>query len=157
MRSSDRRLHELPSQSALALLAGTFVANGVGTLLDLPALWVASWYLAVAGVVAGGVAIISGAAAVARRGAGGWRVAGGLLAHALAVTLFAITWVLRGTAEIPPDPGILLLEGVGVALLLLGVALGGRRATAPFRGVARHWHTPWGRRSTNVHRDGERR
>jgi len=141
LRIRGRRLHPVLVLAPLSALTTAFAADVVGTLLDAPELWIAAWYLSIAGVVAGLVAAVPGARDWLRAvPPGGGRVRATLhgLVNGLALMLFAAAWFVRGATEIPPDPAILLIEGVAVSLLVAGAWLGrsvsARQRTAPAPG-----------------------
>jgi uncharacterized membrane protein len=112
----------------LLLLAGALAVDVAGALTLWPPLWVAGYYLTLAGVVAGLAAVAARLLARRRaappRGGSGWRAAGYLLAGLAGLALFALAWWLRGHPEVAPDPGILVFEATALALLLAGAWLG---------------------------------
>jgi nitrite reductase/ring-hydroxylating ferredoxin subunit/uncharacterized membrane protein len=113
----------------LAFLTGAFFADLLGTLLEAPGFWITAWHLSIAGIAMGLVAAVPGLVdyvyTVPPRSSGKRRATWHMLVNVGAVALFALTWFVRGDAEIPPDPAILLLEGTGVVLLAMGGWMGG--------------------------------
>jgi nitrite reductase/ring-hydroxylating ferredoxin subunit/uncharacterized membrane protein len=122
-------LHAMLIPFPLAFLVGAFAADVAGTLLEIPGLWVTAWYLAIAGVAGGLVAAVPGLTdylfTVPPSSSARKRATRHMLVNVLAIALFALAWFVRGAPEIPPDPAILLIEGVGVVLLTMGGWMGG--------------------------------
>lgn len=106
----------LAERIALALLLGAAAADLLGAAMDAPMLWEAGARLALAGIAAGGLALLAGLRREGRR----WRRTAALLA---ALGLFALAAWVRGSAAIPPDPGVLLVEAIAAALLLVAAWL----------------------------------
>lgn len=122
-------LHPMLIPFPLAFLTGAFFADVLGVAFEAPGFWITAWHLSIAGVVMGLVAAVPGLVdyvfTVPPRSSGKRRATQHLAVNVGAVALFASTWFIRGDAEIPPDPAILLLEGIGVVLLVMGGWMGG--------------------------------
>jgi uncharacterized membrane protein len=118
---------------AVAMLAAALAADVAGTLTGLPALWIGAWYLSLAGAVTGLLALMVEAVRrlivrTPRHVTTRWMV-GHIVLTPFALLLFALAWYVRGAPEIPPDPATLLIQGVALALLLLGGWMGLRART----------------------------
>jgi nitrite reductase/ring-hydroxylating ferredoxin subunit/uncharacterized membrane protein len=122
-------LHPMLIPFPLAFLTGAFAADVAGTLLDVEGLWITAYYLSIGGVAMGVLAAVPGLIdyryVVPPRSSGKRRATMHLLVNVAALLLFALAWIVRGAAEIPPDPATLLVEGIAVALLLMGGWMGG--------------------------------
>jgi nitrite reductase/ring-hydroxylating ferredoxin subunit/uncharacterized membrane protein len=122
-------LHPMLIPFPFAFLSGAFAADIVGTLLDLPGLWVTAWYLSIAGVAMGLLAAVPGVIdylyTVPPNSSGKQRATRHGLVNVLAVALFALAWFIRGAPEVPPDSALLLIEGIAVVLLMMGGWMGG--------------------------------
>lgn len=122
-------LHPMLIPFPFAFLVGAFAADAIGTLWNVPGLWTSAWYLAIAGVAMALVAAVPGfvdyLSTVPPKSTAKRRATKHMLANLAAVALFALAWFVRGAPEIPPDPAVLLIEGVGVALLAMAGWMGG--------------------------------
>ncbi len=99
-----------------AFLHAAFACDLAGRLLERQPLWVAGHYLGLAGVVTGVAALR-------------YRPARGFGMNLLALVLFALAGWVGGAPEVPPDPVLVGVEGIGAALLLVA-GWRGRRAPA---------------------------
>jgi len=113
----------------LAFLIGAFGFDLAGRAGNTPALWTTGAYLAVAGIVTALLAAIPGFLdyflTVPPDSSGKRRATQHMVVNLTAVLLFAVAWVLRdGVASLPGTP-VLLAEGLGAGLLLVGGYLGG--------------------------------
>jgi uncharacterized membrane protein/nitrite reductase/ring-hydroxylating ferredoxin subunit len=133
MRSKAHFLKGHPVHPALvpfpiAFLIGAFAFDLYGRVTGRES-WVLGAYLAIAGVVAGVIVALPGFVdyfyTVPPRSSGRRTATRHMLANLSAVLLFAVAWWIRGGAALPPGPGVLVLEAVGVALLVYGGWLGG--------------------------------
>jgi uncharacterized membrane protein len=128
----DRPLHPVLVPFPLVLLLGTFFADAASAALGVPGLWITAWYLGIAGVVAGVVAAAAGLfdflVRLPRVGAARRRALVHPLVNVVALALFALAWFVRGAVGVPPDPALLLIEGVAAVLLAVGAWLGRRLA-----------------------------
>jgi hypothetical protein len=132
-----RSVHSFIAITAGVLLIGAFVVDGFSVFADRAVLWIAGYYLAAVGI---GVALAAAVAGVAehvrsrRAHPPLRRVALHAGVNFVAVAGFALAWWLRGTAEIPPDPGLVVIQAVAALFLLagswIGVTTRRRRATA---------------------------
>lgn len=108
----------------LVLLGGAFLLDLAGRAAHVQPLWIAGHHLGLAGVVAGVLAVAAGMAGHGRQP---WGRAALRLA---AVGLFALAWWVGGAPEVPPDPLLVGIEGLGAALMA-AAARRGRRPTSP--------------------------
>ena len=123
-----------PSHPALipfpfAFLTGAFVAHAVGVVFNQPSFWTTGGYLTIAGVAMALVAAIPGFLdyfySVPPESSGKRRATKHMLAMLTVVVLFGLSLALRnGTNTIAPTL-VLVLQGVGTGLLLIGAWLGG--------------------------------
>ncbi len=112
-----------------AFLYGTFAFDLLGRLFGWESLWTTGAHLALAGIGMALVAAVPGVIdyvyTVPPNSSGkrrGTKHAGVSLS---AVVLFAVAWWIRGAADLPPSPLILLMEAIGVGLLTAGGWMGG--------------------------------
>jgi uncharacterized membrane protein/nitrite reductase/ring-hydroxylating ferredoxin subunit len=112
-----------------AFLYGAFFFDLVGRLAARPSLWTTGSYLSIVGIIAALVAAVPGFidyfTTVPPKSSGKRRATKHMLANLAAVTLFVAAWAVRGDAEAFPAPAVLVLEGIGVALLTAGGWMGG--------------------------------
>ncbi|HEX6308279.1 MAG TPA: DUF2231 domain-containing protein [Longimicrobiales bacterium] len=112
-----------------AFLYGAFAFDVLGRVLGDARLWTTGAYLAVAGVGMGIVAAVPGIIdyvyTVPPKSTGKKRATRHAVVNVTAIALFALAWWIRGSAGVPPDPAILLMEAVGVGLLTAGGWMGG--------------------------------
>ena len=113
----------------IAFLIGAFGFDLVGRVFDTPALWRTGAYLAATGIVTAVIAAVPGfidyfftvpPASSAKR-----RATKHMLLNLAAVGCFAAGWVIRGGTIIQPEPGVLVLEGLGTIALIIAAYLGG--------------------------------
>ena len=116
-----------------AFLAGGFVFDVAGRLLDRPAWWTTGFHLAVAGLVTAVAAALPGLvdyfATVPPRSGARTRATQHMVLVLGAVVAFVVAVWLRGTAEIQPTVAALAVETLGTALLMAGGSLGGTLVT----------------------------
>jgi nitrite reductase/ring-hydroxylating ferredoxin subunit/uncharacterized membrane protein len=112
-----------------AFLTGAFVFDLLGVLVHRSGWWTTGGYLGLAGIAAALVAAVPGFidyfGTVPPRSSGKQRATKHMLVNLAAVALFAVAWTLREAAGRPPDTTILILEGLGLALLTAGGWMGG--------------------------------
>jgi uncharacterized membrane protein len=127
-----RPLHPVLVPFPLVLLPGAFLADAAGAALGVAGLWMAAWYLGIAGVVAGAAAAGAGLfdfiVRLPRAGAARRRAVVHLLVNGAALALFLLAWFVRGAVGVAPDPALLLIEGIAAVLLGTGAWLGRRLA-----------------------------
>jgi hypothetical protein len=119
---------------AAALLFAAMLADLAGGRVAPPAIWTAAYYAQAAGLLVG--ALVAAPLGIIDA----WRAPRLLHATALhiaavaaALLLHLLAWLLRAHPRIPPDPGVLIVEGVAT-LCLAGAALAGlkvRRSVVP--------------------------
>jgi nitrite reductase/ring-hydroxylating ferredoxin subunit/uncharacterized membrane protein len=112
-----------------AFLYGAFAFDLLGRLSGRESLWTTGVHLALAGIGTALVAAVPGAIdyvyTVPPESSGKKRATKHAVVNLSAVALFALAWWIRGAAEVPPGPIILVLEAVGVGLLTAGGWMGG--------------------------------
>jgi uncharacterized membrane protein/nitrite reductase/ring-hydroxylating ferredoxin subunit len=112
-----------------AFLYGAFFFDLMGRVTARPSLWNTGAYLSLVGIAAALVAAIPGFIdyfmTVPPKSSGKRRATKHMLVNLAAVVLFAVAWAIRGHAEVLPDVAVLVLEGIGVALLTAGGWMGG--------------------------------
>lgn len=112
-----------------AFLYGAFFFDLLGRLAARPSLWTTGSYLSLVGIIAALVAAVPGFidyfTTVPPNSSGKRRATKHMLANLTAVILFAAAWAVRGDAEAFPGAAVLVLEGLGVALLTAGGWMGG--------------------------------
>lgn len=112
-----------------AFLAGAFVFDLLGRLLEQPAWWNTGAHLAVAGIATALIAAVPGLIdyryTVPPRSTGKKRATRHMIVNLAAVALFAVAWWLRGSASAAPGVVQLIAEGAGLALLVAGGWMGG--------------------------------
>lgn len=123
-----------PSHPALipfpfAFLTGAFVAHAVGVVFKQPSFWTTGGYLTIAGVAMALVAAVPGfldyVYTVPPESSGKRRATKHTLAMLTVVVLFGLSLGFRsGTNSITPTL-VLVLQGIGTVLLLIGAWLGG--------------------------------
>jgi nitrite reductase/ring-hydroxylating ferredoxin subunit/uncharacterized membrane protein len=122
-------LHPALIPFPFAFLAGAFLFDLAGYVLERPGLWTTGWYLAPAGVGMALVAAVPGAVdyftTVPPRSSAKRRATMHAVVNLLAVALFAAAWFVRGHPEVPSEPGTLVVQGVAAALLTMGGWMGG--------------------------------
>jgi uncharacterized membrane protein/nitrite reductase/ring-hydroxylating ferredoxin subunit len=122
-------IHPMLIPFPLAFLAGGFLFDLAGVLLQRPALWGVGFYLTIAGVCAGLLAAIPGFIdyffTVPPKSSGKERATRHMLAMLSVVTLFAIAWFVRDGSTTAPATLSLALEAVGAAMLGIGGWMGG--------------------------------
>ena len=122
-------IHPMLIPFPLAFLAGGFLFDILGVLLEHPALWSVGFYLTISGVGAGLLAAIPGFIdyffTVPPKSSGKERATRHMLAMLAVVTLFAIAWFLRDGSASTPSTITLALEAIGAALLGIGGWMGG--------------------------------
>jgi nitrite reductase/ring-hydroxylating ferredoxin subunit/uncharacterized membrane protein len=113
----------------LAGLIGAFVFDVLGCLTGRPALWTTGGYLTLAGIGTALVAAVPGfidyLAVVPPRSSGKRRATKHMIVNLSAVTLFAVAFAVRGGPAEQPAAIVLVLEGLGVALVSVGGWMGG--------------------------------
>lgn len=123
-----------PSHPALipfpfAFLTGAFVAHALGVVFNQPSFWTTGGYLTIAGVAMALVAAVPGfldyVYTVPPESSGKRRATKHMLAMLTVVILFGLSLGFRsGTNSISPAL-VLVLQGIGTVLLLMGAWLGG--------------------------------
>jgi uncharacterized membrane protein/nitrite reductase/ring-hydroxylating ferredoxin subunit len=112
-----------------AFLYGAFFFDLVGRQAGWPSLWTAGAYLSLAGIIAALVAAVPGFIdyfkTVPPKSSGKRRATKHMLANLAAVILFVAGWVVRDHVILFPTVAVLVLEGIGVALLTVGGWMGG--------------------------------
>jgi uncharacterized membrane protein/nitrite reductase/ring-hydroxylating ferredoxin subunit len=112
-----------------AFLYGAFFFDLAGRVTAKPSLWNTGAYLSLLGIVAALVAAVPGFidyfATVPPKSSGKRRATRHMLLNLAAVVLFASAWAIRGNAAAVPESAMLVLEGIGVALLTAGGWMGG--------------------------------
>jgi nitrite reductase/ring-hydroxylating ferredoxin subunit/uncharacterized membrane protein len=130
-------LHPMLIPFPFAFLVGAFVADVLGYVYMVPGLWATATYATLAGVVTALVAAVPGFVdyvyVLPPRSSGRRRATKHMLVNLGAVALFALAGWIRGGPEIPPDPALLVIEGAGVVLLMIGGWMGG---TLVYRNLA---------------------
>lgn len=122
-------IHAMLIPFPFAFLVGAFLFDVIGTWLDRPALWTTGAHLAWAGIAFALIAAVPGFIdylfTVPPASTGKKRATKHMLVNLSAVTLFLIAAYVRGSAGVPPDPVILIVEAGAVALLATGGWMGG--------------------------------
>jgi nitrite reductase/ring-hydroxylating ferredoxin subunit/uncharacterized membrane protein len=122
-------IHQMLIPFPLAFLAGAFLFDIAGVVLDRPALWETAAHLAIAGVAAALVAAVPGLVdllwSVPPRSSGKARGLKHAAANLSATALFAAAWWLRGDVALPPGTTVLGAEALGTLLLGVGGWMGG--------------------------------
>ena len=112
-----------------AFLYGAFFFDLAGCVSERPTWWTTGAYLGLIGIVAALVAAVPGFIdyfnTVPPKSSGKQRATRHMLAMLGAVVLFVVAWAARGHAEEMPGLTVLILEGIGVALLTAGGWMGG--------------------------------
>ena len=123
-----------PSHPALipfpfAFLTGAFVAHAVGVVFNQPSFWTTGGYLTIAGVATALVAAIPGFLdylyTVPPESSGKRRATRHMLAMLTVVVLFAVSLAFRDGSNTVAPTLVLVLQGAGAVLLLVGAWLGG--------------------------------
>ena len=123
-----------PSHPALipfpfAFLTGAFVAHAVGVAFDQPSFWTTGGYLTIAGVAMALVAAVPGfldyVYTVPPESSGKRRATKHMLAMLTVVVLFGVSLAFRNGSNTVAQTLVLVLQGIGAALLLVGAWLGG--------------------------------
>jgi nitrite reductase/ring-hydroxylating ferredoxin subunit/uncharacterized membrane protein len=123
-----------PSHPALipfpfAFLTGAFVAHSVGVVFNQPSFWTTGGYLTIAGVAMALVAAVPGfldyVYTVPPESSGKRRATKHLLAMLTVVVLFGVSLAFRGGSNTVAPTLVLVLQGIGAALLMVGAWLGG--------------------------------
>lgn len=116
-----------------AFLLGAFGFDLAGRLLDNTGFWQTGGVLAIAGLVSALVAAVPGLIDYLRtvppHSSGKRRATWHMVLNLSTVAVFAIAAVLRGDITTPPDRALLMLEGVGAAMLLAAGWMGGTLVT----------------------------
>lgn len=122
-------LHAMLIPFPLAFLVGGFVADLTAEVRGGTDLRIAAWYLLAAGLVTGLVAAVPGLIdyrnTVPPESSAKRRATRHLVVNSTALVFFALAWWLRGGPGVAADLPLLVLEGVGAALLVAGGWLGG--------------------------------
>jgi nitrite reductase/ring-hydroxylating ferredoxin subunit/uncharacterized membrane protein len=112
-----------------AFLYGAFFLDLAGRLAERPTWWTTGAYLSLLGVVTALIAAIPGFidyfTTVPPKSSGKQRATRHMLVNLGAVTLFFVAWTMRGEAGAIPADAVVILEGIGVALLTAGGWMGG--------------------------------
>jgi nitrite reductase/ring-hydroxylating ferredoxin subunit/uncharacterized membrane protein len=112
-----------------AFLYGAFFFDLAGKLTAYPPWWTTGGYLGLLGIAAALIAAVPGIIdylkTVPPRSSGKRRATKHMLTNLTAVILFAVAWSVRGGAGALPDTTVLVLEGLGLALLTAGGWMGG--------------------------------
>jgi uncharacterized membrane protein/nitrite reductase/ring-hydroxylating ferredoxin subunit len=121
-------IHPMLIPFPFAFLTGAFVFDAFGRVTGHPTWWVTGGYLALLGIVAALVAAVPGfidyLRTVPPKSSGKSRATKHMLLNLSAVALFIVATWLR-TDSVAPETGVVVLEGVAVALLFVGGWLGG--------------------------------
>ncbi len=122
-------IHPMIIPFPIAFLLGAFLADAAGLLFDNEDLWLAAWYLSIAGIVTALLAAVPGVIdyrhTVPPRSSAKKRATKHMITMVTVVALFSLSWVLRGGPGVAPDLFIIVVEGVGAALLGVGGWMGG--------------------------------
>jgi nitrite reductase/ring-hydroxylating ferredoxin subunit/uncharacterized membrane protein len=112
-----------------AFLYGAFFFDLAGYLTGRPPLWTTGSYLSLGGVIAALVAAVPGFidyfGTVPPNSSGKRRATQHMIVNLAAVTLFAVAWAIRDQPDVMPGFPVLVLEGIGLALLTAGGWMGG--------------------------------
>ncbi len=112
-----------------AFLYGAFFFDLIGQLTGRPSFWITGSYLSLVGIIAALVAAVPGFidyfSTVPPKSSGKRRATRHMLVNLAAVILFAAAWAVRGDAAAFPGLTVLVLEGIGLALLTAGGWMGG--------------------------------
>jgi len=126
-------IHPMLIPFPIGFLAGAVLFDLGGRLRDDPSWWTAGGYLAIAGIIAALLAAIPGIVdylyAVPPRSSGKERATKHAAVNSTAVVLFIVAVWIRGGADARPDPMVLILEVLGIAVLGFGGYLGGTLVT----------------------------
>jgi nitrite reductase/ring-hydroxylating ferredoxin subunit/uncharacterized membrane protein len=123
-----------PSHPALipfpfAFLTGAFVAHAVGVVFNQPSFWTTGGYLTIAGVAMALVAAVPGfldyVYTVPPESSGKRRATKHMLAMLTVVVLFGVSLAFRNGSNTVAQTLVLVLQGIGAALLMVGAWLGG--------------------------------
>lgn len=113
----------------IAFLAGAFVCDVVGVMLESPLWWTTGAWLALAGIISAVVAAVPGIVdyvyTVPPKSSAKTRAIYHMLVNSGAVLLFVVAWIARGGAGMEPGYAVLLPEAGGLVLLGIGGWLGG--------------------------------
>src|SRR5919107_1198660 len=112
-----------------AFLYGAFFFDLAGRLTGHPPWWTTGGYLGLVGIAAALIAAVPGfidyAKTVPPKSSGKRRATKHMMTNMPAVALFAVAWWIRGASGAPPGTTVLVLEGLGLALLTAGGWMGG--------------------------------
>lgn len=112
-----------------AFLYGAFLFDLAGRWAERPTWWTTGGHLGLVGIIAALVAAVPGFidyfSTVPPKSSGKQRATKHMLVNLGAVILFAIAWITRGDAATVPGGTVLVLEGLGLALLTAGGWMGG--------------------------------
>jgi nitrite reductase/ring-hydroxylating ferredoxin subunit/uncharacterized membrane protein len=112
-----------------AFLYGAFFFDLAGRLTAHPSWWTTGGYLGLLGIASALVAAVPGfvdyVKTVPPKSSGKRRATKHMLTNLTAVILFAAAWSFRGDAGALPSTTVLVLEGLGLALLTAGGWMGG--------------------------------
>jgi nitrite reductase/ring-hydroxylating ferredoxin subunit/uncharacterized membrane protein len=116
-----------------AFLTGAVAFDVIGWLTSRDALWTTGGHLAAAGILAALAAAVPGIVdyfyTVPPKSSGKQRATKHGALNLSAVALFAIAWWMRGSAGVRPGLGLLALEILGLAALMMGAYMGGTLVT----------------------------
>jgi nitrite reductase/ring-hydroxylating ferredoxin subunit/uncharacterized membrane protein len=121
-------IHPMLIPFPFAFLTGAFLFDVAGRITERASWWSTGRYLAILGIVTAVIAAVPGLIdylrAVPPRSSGKRRATKHLILNLSAVAVFFVaTWLRAGTAG--PETSVLVLEGLGVAMLFVGGWLGG--------------------------------
>jgi nitrite reductase/ring-hydroxylating ferredoxin subunit/uncharacterized membrane protein len=123
----------------LAFLAGAFVFDAVGWVLDVPSLWITGSYLSLAGIGTAILAALPGLIdylyTVPPNSSAKARATKHMAAMLSVVALFALAAWIRGGTTVRPELVALGLEAIGLAVLAVGGYMGGTLVTRNLIGV----------------------
>src|SRR5262249_40361904 len=121
-------LHPLLVAFPIAFLCGSFLADLVGLAGGWPSLWTTGAYLNLAAIVSGLVAAVPGLIdylfVIPPNSSAKKRATWHMAVNVLALTAFGVSWAFRDWTSLVPGAATVLLEGAGVALVVVGGWLG---------------------------------
>lgn len=122
-------IHPILVPFPIAFLVGALVFDLIGVGLDRPGWYTAAKYLSGAGILTGLAAAVPGLVdyiwAVPPRSSGKRHARRHMLLNVTVIVLSALAFWVRGAPGVPPDPPIIGLEAIAVALLTWSGWIGG--------------------------------
>ena len=126
-------VHPMLIPFPFAFLSGAVLFDTGSWLFNLPVWWIIGTYLAALGVLTALAAAVPGLIdyiyTVPPRSSGKTRATRHMVANLSAVCLFGAAWWLRSGAASEPDPIVIAVEIVALALLVSGAYMGGTLVT----------------------------